>query len=81
MPSDNIHFELPYACINVLLDGASIGMFHVLQNCPLDEVRIGMRVRAKWVDDAELSPSVASIAYFEPTGEPDVPYEQLRENT
>jgi hypothetical protein len=81
VPSENIKFELPYVCVNVLLDGASIGFFHVLQNCPLDQVRIGMRVRAKWVDDAKLSPSVASIEYFEPTGEPDVPYEQIRGNT
>jgi len=81
VPSENIKFELPYACVNVLLDGASIGFFHVLQNCPLDQVRIGMRVRAKWVDDSMLAPSVASIEYFEPTGEPDVPYEKIRGNT
>jgi len=81
VPSDNISFELPYACINVLLDGADVGFFHVLQNCPLEEVRIGMRVRARWVEDAKLAPSVASIEYFEPTGEPDVPFEQIKEYT
>jgi len=81
VPSENIKFELPYACVNVLLDGAAIGFFHVLQNCPLEDVRIGMRVRAKWVADDKLTTSVSSIEYFEPTGEPDVPYEKLRENT
>ena len=81
VPSENIKFDLPYVCVNVLLDGAAIGFFHVLQNCPLDEVRIGMRVRAKWVDDEKLAPNVSSIAYFEPTGEPDVPYEKIRGNT
>ncbi|MEM7409452.1 MAG: Zn-ribbon domain-containing OB-fold protein [Myxococcota bacterium] len=81
VPSDNIKFELPYVCINVLLDGAGVGMFHVLQKCPLDEVRIGMRVQAKWVSDDQLSPNVASIDYFEPIDEPDVTYEQIRENT
>ena len=81
VPSDNIKFELPYTCVNVLLDGASVGFFHVLQNCALEDVRIGMRVKAKWVDDSELAPNVASIAYFEPLDEPDVPYEKLRENT
>lgn len=81
VPSDNIKFALPYACINVLLDGASIGFFHVLQNCPLEDIRIGMRVQAKWVDDADLAPSVASIEYFEPIDEPDVPYEKIRDNT
>ncbi len=81
VPSENIKFELPYACVNVLLDGADVGFFHVLQNCPLEDVRIGMRVRAKWVDDDQLAPSVSSIEYFEPTGEPDVPFEKIRENT
>ena len=63
------------------LDGAAIGFFHVLQNCPLDQVRIGMRVRAKWVSDDKLAPTVASIEYFEPIDEPDVPYEKIKENT
>ena len=81
VPSENIKFELPYVCVNVLLDGAAIGFFHVLQNCPLDKVRIGMRVRAKWVADDKLSASVASIEYFEPIDEPDVPYELIKENT
>jgi uncharacterized protein len=81
VPSENIKFDLPYVCVNILLDGAAIGFFHVLQNCPLDRVRIGMRVRAKWVSDDKLAPTVASIEYFEPIDEPDVPYEQIKENT
>lgn len=81
VPSENIKLELPYACVNVLLDGADVGFFHVLQNCPLEEVRIGMRVKAKWVDADQLAPSVSSIEYFEPTGEPDVPFEKIRGNT
>jgi hypothetical protein len=32
------------------------------------------------VDDAELKPSLTSIRYFRPTGEPDAPYESYREN-
>ena len=81
VPSENIHFELPYVCISVLLDGAGVPMFHVVQNCPVEDVRIGMRVKAKWVPDAELTPSIASIEYFEPLDEPDVPFERLREHT
>ena len=79
VPSENIDFELPYVCINVLLDGADLPMFHVLQKCGLEDVRLGMRVRAHWVPDAELKASVESIAYFEPIDEPDVPYEQFKE--
>jgi uncharacterized OB-fold protein len=81
VPSENIHFELPYVCISVLLDGAGVPMFHVLQNCPLEDVRIGMRVKAKWVPDDQLTPNITSIEYFEPSGEPDVPYEQIKEHT
>lgn len=79
VPSENIKFELPYVCINVLLDGSDIPFFHVLQNCGLDDVRIGMRVQARWVPDDQLKPSVESIAFFEPIDEPDVPFEKIRE--
>jgi uncharacterized OB-fold protein len=81
VPSQNIHFDLPYVCVTVLLDGAAIGFFHVLQNCPLEDVRIGMRVQAHWAPDAELSESLASIRYFEPIDEPDVPFDRLVEHT
>ncbi len=79
VPSENIDLELPYVCINVLLDGSNLPFFHVLQKCELDEVRLGMRVQAQWVPDAELSASVTSIAFFAPIDEPDVPYEDFKE--
>jgi len=79
VPSDNIPFELPYVCATVLLDGANLGFFHVLQNCALDQVRIGMRVQAQWAPDDELTENVSSIRYFEPIDEPDVPFEQIEE--
>ena len=81
VPSQNIDFELPYVCANVLLDGAGLAFFHVLQNCPLEDVRLGMRVQAKWAPDDQLDTSVSSIEYFEPIDEPDVPFEQIREYT
>lgn len=81
VPSENIAFELPYVCITVLLDGAAVPMFHVLQNCEIDQVRIGMRVAAKWVPDEELSIDAGSIQYFEPIDEPDTPFEQIQEHT
>lgn len=79
VPSENIKFELPYVCINVLLDGSDLPFFHVLQKCDLDEVRIGMRVQACWVADEDLRPSVESIAYFAPLDEPDMPFERIKE--
>jgi uncharacterized OB-fold protein len=81
VPSENIHFELPYVCVSILLDGAGVPFFHVLQNCPLDDVRIGMRVKARWVGDDQLKSNISSIEYFEPTGEPDVPFEKIKEHT
>lgn len=79
VPSENIPFELPYVCVNVLLDGSHVPFFHILQNCPLGEERIGMRVKAKWAPDDQLTTSVASIEYFEPLDEPDVPFEKIME--
>ena len=45
---------------------------HMIQECPVDEVRPGMRVEAVWVPDDELGPTMESIKWFRPTGEPDV---------
>lgn len=80
VPSENLDVPLPFACVHVLLDGADVPFFSVVQGCPLEEVRIGMRVRAVWVPQEELGPTLESIRWFEPTGEPDVPYESLREH-
>jgi hypothetical protein len=37
----------------------------------VEDVHIGMRVEAVWVDDADLGPTLESIRYFRPNGEPD----------
>jgi len=38
-------------------------------------VRMGMRVRASWKPREEWKTTIANIHHFEPTGEPDAPYE------
>jgi hypothetical protein len=63
----------PYVCATILLDGADIGLFHLIQEVPAQEVRMGMRVEAVWAAPEERGPSLESIRYFRPTGEPDVP--------
>ena len=73
-------FALPYAAAAILLDGADIPIFHLLQGLPAEEVRMGLRVRAHWVADDRLAPTLQSIEWFEPTGEPDAPYESYREH-
>jgi uncharacterized OB-fold protein len=64
------HLERPFACGNVLLDGADTPFLALLQGCAVHEVKSGMRVHAVWRDPAERGPSLASVRHFEPTGEP-----------
>jgi hypothetical protein len=77
IPFDAAPFPPPYAAVAVLLDGADMPIFHLVRGIPPEDVRMGMRVRAVWVDDAQLAPTLASIRWFEPSGEPDVPFEQI----
>ena len=65
--------EIPYTSGLILLDGADLPIMHLIQECPVEDVHIGMRVEAVWVDDADLKPTLESIRYFRPNGEPDVP--------
>jgi hypothetical protein len=68
--------EIPYTSGLILLDGSDLPLMHLIQECPVDDVRIGMRVEAVWVDEADLGPTLESIRYFRPNGEPDVPVTQ-----
>jgi uncharacterized OB-fold protein len=72
--------EVPYVCATVLVDGADIGLFGLVQEIPFEEVRMGLRVEAVWVDDDELAPTFTSVRWWRPTGEPDAPYESFREH-
>ncbi len=71
--------EIPYVSATILLDGADIGLMHLIQEAAVDQVHMGMRVEAVWVDDSELRPSLESIKYFRPSGEPDASYETYRD--
>jgi uncharacterized OB-fold protein len=71
--------ECPYVSATVLLDGADIGIFHLIQEIPADEVRMGLRVEPVWKD--ELQPTLESIKYFKPNGEPDADFESFRAHT
>jgi uncharacterized OB-fold protein len=63
--------ELPYTSALILLDGADLSIMHLIQEIPADQVRIGMRVEAVWRDDADIEPTLESIKWFRPNGEPD----------
>lgn len=63
--------EIPYTSGLILLDGSDLPIMHLIQECPVEDVHIGMRVEAVWVDEADLGPTLESIRYFRPNGEPD----------
>jgi uncharacterized OB-fold protein len=71
IPFDAAPFPPPYIAVAVILEGADMPIFHLLRGIPPEEARMGMRVRAVWAPDEELGPTLASIKWFEPTGEPD----------
>jgi uncharacterized OB-fold protein len=64
--------EIPYTSGLIRLDGADLPLMHLIQECPVEDVHIGMRVEAVWVDDADLGYTLENIKYFRPNGEPSV---------
>ncbi len=66
----------PYVAAAVLLDGADIAFQALILGCDASEVRMGMRVRAVWKPREAWGTTAENIDHFEPTGEPDAPYEQ-----
>jgi uncharacterized OB-fold protein len=79
VPSENIPLELPYVAVQVLLDGADTVMMHVLK-AKLEDVHMGLRVKACWRPKSEWSTSIGNILYFEASGEADAPYDSYKEH-
>jgi hypothetical protein len=71
--------EPPYVTAWIRLDGADITSMFLIQECDPAEVRLGMRVEAVWVDDADREANLGNIRYFRPIGEPDAEYETYRD--
>jgi uncharacterized OB-fold protein len=80
VPSENIELKLPYTAAHILLDGADIPFFAILQECEAEDVRMGMRVEAVWAPREEWGPTLTNIRYFHPIDEPDVPFEEFEEH-
>ena len=80
VPSSNIDLPLPYTAAHILLDGADIPFFALIQECEADDVRMGMRVEAVWKPREEWGPSLGNIRYFRPIDEPDVPFDDFKEH-
>ncbi|MBO2439763.1 OB-fold domain-containing protein [Actinomadura nitritigenes] len=71
--------EVPFVSGYVLLDGAGLTMLTLIAGVPADQVRMGMRVKAAWRPREEWDRSMANIKWFEPTDEPDVPFEEIKD--
>jgi uncharacterized protein len=80
IPFANMPFDPPYVAAAILLDGADIPIFHLVRGVAPDDVRMGQRLRAVWVPDEKLGPTVESIQWFEASGEPDAPYDSYKEH-
>ncbi len=79
IPFEGQRLEPPYATGSILLDGADLPLFHIIGG-DVEQVHMGMRVKAVWVADEDLAPTLESIVRFDPTGEPDTPFEQYKEH-
>ncbi len=80
IPIEGQELKPPYVFAAIILDGASLPLFHMIAGIAADEARMGMRVKANWKPDDELVLSLESINYFEPSGEPDADYDSYKEH-
>ncbi|HMC42988.1 MAG TPA: Zn-ribbon domain-containing OB-fold protein [Acidimicrobiales bacterium] len=70
----------PYVSATIVLDGADIGLFHLIQEVEADKVHMGMRVEAVWAPPEERKPTLESILHFRPSGEADADYETYKDH-
>lgn len=80
IPFEGQKLKPPYCFGAIVLDGADVPIYHLISGVPYDEIRMGMRVQAKWKPEEQWQPSLENILYFEPTGEPDAPFESYEEH-
>ncbi len=70
--------QVPFVSAYIVLDGADVPILALVGGLPAAQVRMGMRVRAAWLPRAQWQRSMDNIRWFEPTGEPDAPFEAYR---
>jgi uncharacterized protein len=75
VPFQGQRVPVPYVAASVLLDGADIPFQHLILGCEPSDVRMGMRVRAVWQPRDRWGTTAENIDHFEPTGDPDAPYD------
>jgi uncharacterized OB-fold protein len=75
VPFQGQRVPVPYVAAAVLLDGSDIPFQHLILGCAPEDVRMGMRVRAVWKPRERWGTTSENIDHFEPSGEPDAPYD------
>jgi uncharacterized OB-fold protein len=75
VPFQGQRVPVPYVAASVLLDGADIPFQHLILGCEPADVRMGMRVHAVWRPPEQWGTTSQNIDHFEPTGDPDAPYD------
>ncbi|MFC5731381.1 MULTISPECIES: Zn-ribbon domain-containing OB-fold protein [Nocardioides] len=68
----------PYVSAYILLDGADIALQHLILEIPVEEVRMGLRVKAVWKPREEWGTTIENISHFAPTGEPDADFDTYK---
>jgi uncharacterized OB-fold protein len=71
--------ELPYVTAEVAFDGADTTTTLLLKGVKPEDARMGMRVKAVWLPEAEWDYTLANIDYVEPIDEPDADYDSFKE--
>ena len=79
VPFEGQTMKLPYVYASILLDGADIPLLHLV-DVPAVEARMGMRVKAQWVPPSERGPTLESIRCFRSNGEPDAPFDAIKDH-
>lgn len=67
----------PFVVANIVPDGANVSFIHLVSDCDINDVRIGMRIEARWRDRSQWSYSMENIQYYAPIDEPDIPRESI----
>lgn len=80
IPFPGQRIKPPYVAAYILLDGADIPFLHLVTGIDAGDVRMGMRVKAKWKPHEEWGLGIDNIECFEPTAEPDADYETYRQH-
>jgi hypothetical protein len=75
VPFTGQRVQPPYVAAAILVDGADIPFQHLVLGCEPSQVRMGMRVAAVWKPREAWGTTAENIDHFEPTGEPDAPYD------